>query len=316
MVCGAIKRGNVHVEPLTPLLPMFPEFGVEGRPAQIAHCLRALKQGLDTLTEFWYFAQLQCCSTLTHVSRQDVGILDAEDRKTPDSLPEPYMVPDCPDNALLHFGDWQGTFDSPMPDGNNPDKPPKFLAKIHNANESRQVVVKFVYNYSGTYGEAVHKCLQDLQLAPTLYSVETLHRGLVMVVMEHLTFVESTGGWVELDAFEGKLGTNGKAVRTKLEIIIDHLQSNRMVHTDLRPKNIMIKVDRNRDIIMAGDEPTLSVIDFDWGGLVGDVCYPPFLNPKIPWPTGAKAYQKVGMDDDKTLLNNWWEAFVKGHPVQ
>jgi len=41
-----------------------------------------------------------------------------------------------------------------------------------------------------------------------------------------------------------------------------------MVHVDLRPKNFMVKVDRNRDI-MSDDEPTLSVIDFDWAGLVG-----------------------------------------------
>jgi hypothetical protein len=199
-----------------------------------------------------------------------------------------------------------------MPDANNPDKPPRFLARIHNANESRRVVVKFVYNYSGTYGEAVHKYLHDLGLAPFLHSAETLHRGLVMVVMEHLAFEEGTGGWVELDDFEGKLGTNEAAVRTKLERIIDRLQSNRMVHADLRPKNIMIKVGPNRDIVMAEDEPILSVIDFDWGGLVGEVCYPPLLNKKIPWPTGAKAYQKVGKDDDRTLLNNWWGAFVKG----
>jgi hypothetical protein len=203
-----------------------------------------------------------------------------------------------------------------MPDSNNPDKPPRFLARIHSANESRQVVVKFVYSYSGKYGEAVHEYLHGLGLAPILYSAKTLHRGLVMVVMEHLTFNEGTGGWVELDAFEGKLGTHETVVRTKLERVIDHLQSNGMVHADLRPKNIMIKVDQNHDIIMAEDEPTLSVIDFDWAGTVDKACYPPLLNKKIPWPTGAKAYQKVGKEDDRTLLNNWWDAFVKGHPVK
>jgi hypothetical protein len=199
-----------------------------------------------------------------------------------------------------------------MSGSNNPDKPPKFLAEVHNANEPRQVLVKFVYNYSGTYGEVVHRHLQDLGLAPVLYCAETLHRGLVMVVMEHLTFEEGTGGWMELDSFEGKLGANETAVRNKLEEIIGCLQSKEMVHADLRPKNIMIKVDRNRDISMAEGEPTLSVIDFDWGGLVGEACYPPFLNPKIPWPGGANAYEKVGKDDDKTLLDNWWGKFVKG----
>ena len=53
MVCGAVKRENAHVEPLTPLLPMFPGYGIEGRPVQLAHCLRALKEGLDSLKNFW-----------------------------------------------------------------------------------------------------------------------------------------------------------------------------------------------------------------------------------------------------------------------
>jgi len=60
-----------------------------------------------------------------------------------------------------------------MHDGNNPDKPPRFLAKIHKANESHQVVVKFVYNYSGTCGKDVHEYLQSLGLAPLLYSAMT-----------------------------------------------------------------------------------------------------------------------------------------------
>ena len=31
MVCGAVKREHAHVEPLTPLLPMLPGYGIEGR---------------------------------------------------------------------------------------------------------------------------------------------------------------------------------------------------------------------------------------------------------------------------------------------
>ena len=53
MVCGAVIRKNVHVEPLTTFIPMFPEYGIEGRQSQLAHCLRALKQGLDALRKFW-----------------------------------------------------------------------------------------------------------------------------------------------------------------------------------------------------------------------------------------------------------------------
>ncbi|PVF91271.1 hypothetical protein CPB86DRAFT_830669 [Serendipita vermifera] len=46
--------------------------------------------------------------------------------------------------------------------------------------------------------------------------------------------------------------------------------------------------------------------------MVGDVRYPPFLNPKVPWPTGVEAYQKVGEEDDRILLHNWWDGFVRG----
>ncbi|KAG8776178.1 hypothetical protein FRC16_004601 [Serendipita sp. 398] len=307
MICGAIYHENAHIEPLTPLLPMFPEIGIEGRPAKIAHCLRALKEGLDAIQEFW----------------QRAGILDNTNRKaTTDKLSEPYLVFDCPDNDLLRFEEWQGTFESLMPDRNKIEKPPtdespRFLAKIHKAGDKHQyqVVVKFVYNHSGVYGTDVHQYLSDNELAPTLHWTKNLHRGLVMVVMKHLQLEKDIGGWVELDAFKGKLGTRASAVRKELEKIIRLLQAKRMVHADLRPKNIMVKVDGNGDIITGTEEPFLSVIDFDWSGTVGEVCYPPFLNSRIRWPEGAKAYQKIGEKDDSILLENWWDAFEKGQPA-
>jgi hypothetical protein len=73
-----------------------------------------------------------------------------------------------------------------------------------------------------------------------------------MVVMEHLSFQEGTGGWVKLGAFKGKLDDMADPVRNELEAIIRHLQAQQMVHADMRPKNIMTKVDRqHRIVIMA-----------------------------------------------------------------
>ena len=217
--------------------------------------------------------------------------------------------PNCPDDGLLRFDDWEGKFQSPIHDQESTYKPPCFLAKLRKADEEVQVVVKFVYNYSGTYGKATHEYLHRFELAPRLYSAVDLHRGLVMVVMEHLGFQEGIGGWVELDTFEKKLDIMAGAVRKKLDTIISCLQEQKMVHADLRPKNIMVQVDGQRR--MTKDEPVLSVIDFDWSGTVGDARYPPFLNPEVPWPPEAKGYGKVGEDDDRILLNNWWGAFVQ-----
>ena len=220
--------------------------------------------------------------------------------------------PRCPDNGLLHFGDWEGTFESPVHNNKDLYKAPCFLANLRDVRNPKcsgdvQVVVKFVYNHSGTYGTATHEFLYDLELAPRLYSAVNLHRGLVMVVMEHLAFREGIGGWVELDTFEKRLGDKADAVRKKLEEIIDHLQKHNMVHADLRPKNIMVAVDGQRGMT---SELILKVIDFDWAGTVGEVRYPPLLNPHIQWPSGAKGYAKVGGGDDLILLNNWWPTFV------
>jgi hypothetical protein len=189
------------------------------------------------------------------------------------------------------------------------DKLPCFLAKLYKAGNEHQVsvVVKFVYNYSGTYGTAVHQYLHGLGLAPRLYSAEDLHCGLVMVVMEYLTSEE----WVELETFKGKLGVKADAIRRKLEKIVGLLQEQKMVHGDLRPKNMMIKVDQTGEIVMFEGEPFLLIVDFDWSGRAGEVRYPPFLNQKIPWPAGAEAYQHIGENDDKILLDNLWDSFTR-----
>ena len=218
--------------------------------------------------------------------------------------------PVCPDDHFLRFDDWEGTFKSPMHHSKSPDKAPCFLADLRKPGSDVQVVVKFIYKYSGTYGKATHDYLHSLGLAPRLYSVIDLHHGLVMVVMEHLSFQEDIGGWVELGTFEAKLGDMADPVRKKLEAIIGHLQARQMVHADLRPRNIMVKVDGQRRMVTSGSEPVLSLIDFDWGGVVGEACYPPFLNHCIRWPAGAEGYSKVGRDDDRALLDNWWGAFV------
>lgn len=239
-----------------------------------------------------------------------MGVTSGADEKlTIDKTPKQH--PDCPDNGLLRFDDWEGIFESPMDDKRNSGKPPCFLATLRKGDVKVSVVVKFVYSYTGTYGKATHEYLHGLGLAPQLYSAVNLHRGLVMVIMEHLAFQKGIGGWVELETFEKRLGTMAGAVRKKLDKIIDLLQDQNMVHADLRPKNIMVQVDKHHQITMSETEPALSLVDFDWAGTVDEVSYPPCLNRQIPWPTAAKGFKKVGGNDDRILLDNWWKAFVE-----
>jgi hypothetical protein len=74
-----------------------------------------------------------------------------------------------------------------------------------------------------------------------------------------------------------------------------------MAHAGLCPRDIVIK-------IMAEDEPALAIIDSDGLDLADEVRYPLFLNEAVPWTTGAKVYQKVGEDNDRILLDNWWDG--------
>ena len=218
--------------------------------------------------------------------------------------------PKCPDNGLLRFDDWQGTFESPMHNDKNLTKAPSFLAKLHKLGNDVQVVVKFIYNDSGTYGKVVHEYLHSLGLAPRLYSAGVLHHGLVMAVMEHLAFQDGIGGWVELYTFENRLGNMAGAVRKKLEQIIACLQERGMVHADLRPKNIMVKVDEQRRMTMSEGEPVLSLIDFDWAGMYS-IRHSSVL--KFSGQRGAECFKKVGPDDDRILLDNCPEYYCSRH---
>lgn len=139
------------------------------------------------------------------------------------------------------------------------DKAPCFLPNLSKPGNDVHVVVKFIYKYSGTYGKATHEYLHSLGLAPRLYSVMNSHHGPVMVVMEHLSFQEGIGGWVELDTFKARLGDMADLVR-RLEAIIGHLRAQQMAHANLRPRNIMVKVEGQCRMVTSW-ERTRSLID-------------------------------------------------------
>ena len=46
------------------------------------------------------------------------------------------------------------------------------------------------------------------------------------------------------------------------------------------------------------------LIDFDWSGAEGRVCYPGYLNGEIPWAAGVAAHQPILQAHDVQLLDN------------
>jgi len=108
--------------------------------------------------------------------------------------------------------------------------------------------------------------MADTGLAPKLYGYAEVEGAPTAYVMKYL----DPCAWETLHQF---LKSNAAAVdRTQLQealdSIIEKLESKNYVHGDLRSNNIMIRTD------VMDESVELKVVDFDWAGEVGQVCYP------------------------------------------
>ena len=65
-------------------------------------------------------------------------------------------------------------------------------------------------------------------------------------------------------------------------------------HGDMRLPNVAVH--------LAGQQWHVRFLDFDWAGVAGEDTYPPFMNPEIKWPSGARAYAVILSEHDATLL--------------
>ena len=120
------------------------------------------------------------------------------------------------------------------------------------AGEPDVVVVKFAYSYC----EAAHRLLDKISLAPRLrYCDQVESIGMYVVVMDFVGGKHIVAPRQDQD-FANKLRT---AVQT--------LHDANFVHGDLREPNILVTKDGG-----------MKIIDFDWCGKDGEVCYPFDIN--------------------------------------
>lgn len=131
----------------------------------------------------------------------------------------------------------------------------------------QSVYVKFV----DRYGVEVHEHLAKLGFAPKLWWFGEVVGGAFMVVMD-----EVKGRTVQ-DYLDDKDTLLEKDL-IGLDVALGHLRSGHFVHGDLRPPNVVMRV--NDD-----GTTTAVLIDFDWAGKAGKVRYPRGrLNRKVKWP--------------------------------
>ena len=172
----------------------------------------------------------------------------------PASIERP-MLPQL--NRLRRYHD----FLSPAPTGDSSSSQyiefqmEEFLAKdirrhIYFASSSSgDIVVKLTPSYS----PELHAFCARLGYAPKLYAYERLAGGIFTVAMEYITG--------EMLAPSSDPALQVKWITT-LQDIVGNMHRNEL-HGDLRPPNIMVVKDE------------LMLLDFDWGGKVGEAQYPP-----------------------------------------
>ncbi|KAG8961353.1 hypothetical protein FRC03_005451 [Tulasnella sp. 419] len=84
------------------------------------------------------------------------------------------------------------------------------------------------------------------------------------------------------------------------------MEKEKLVHSDIRPNNLMIKIDKDgQPIPNDKGDVCLKIIDFDRGGKSGEVYYPLERNNSIFWPAGPGEAIVVG--HDRELVGEWFD---------
>ncbi|GLB44376.1 hypothetical protein LshimejAT787_1700030 [Lyophyllum shimeji] len=169
-----------------------------------------------------------------------------------------------------------------------------FLATLDSAN-GRPIVVKFVQRY----GEAVHKLLAGLGMAPGLLYCGPIGGHGVSYGELQMVVMESVQGKTLADYFDS--GPLPRDVVAAVEEGIKAIHAAGFVYADLRRPNIMIADAVDRDIETSLGE-RVKFIDFDWAGKAGDIRYPLHLSDSIRTPTGASEYELIQKTHDTKML--------------
>ncbi|KAF8123117.1 hypothetical protein EV363DRAFT_1548941 [Boletus edulis] len=120
-----------------------------------------------------------------------------------------------------------------------------------------------VVKLTRSYSPELHAFCARLGYAPKLYAYERLAGGIIAVAMEYITTLQG---------------------------IVGNMHENEFVHGDLRPPNIMVVKDE------------VMLLDFDWGGKVGEAQYPPVrLHPQLEEGRSMSSVDITKEDDDRVL---------------
>jgi len=174
-------------------------------------------------------------------------------------------------------------------------------------------VAKLVYRH---YGVVVHQALyqpeasnpQGPNQAPKLHGWS--HKPGIdacVYIMEYLLPPSFDGpGWYTLaELNQDMVAKKLDLIYSVLTNIVNRLITLKLVHGDLRPNNIMIRM-QDRTLIAKPVE--IKVVDFEWADKVGVARYPQNRNEDIGYP--GKAGGLIGWDDDLDMINKWRKGML------
>jgi serine/threonine protein kinase len=150
------------------------------------------------------------------------------------------------------------------------------------------ILIKFTRRYS----EAAHRHCADHSVAPKLFAVKQLPGGWIMVVMEYLDEKD----YKRLTVSSSDHGRLSKEVRRAIEI----LHGGNFVHGDIRNVNLMMACEWDERT----DARNIRMVDFDWAGPEGEVCYPAHLNTKsVARPEGVTDGSLIKKEHDVAMVD-------------
>ncbi|KAJ2936627.1 hypothetical protein H1R20_g456, partial [Candolleomyces eurysporus] len=160
---------------------------------------------------------------------------------------------------------------------------------------TKEILVKF----SKTYSIELHDYCFEQGHAPRVYGFERLPGGWYGIAMEYL---------------EDTVSLDRSHLKDEVMRLMKGFHDKDLVHGDLRSANIRVRP-RDEARVQEGEEDKqFWVIDFDWGGKVGEAKYPTFLlNEAL---TRGRDHPEGGLkiykdDDERVVRDMFWELGLK-----
>ncbi|KAF9488050.1 hypothetical protein BDN71DRAFT_1594137 [Pleurotus eryngii] len=181
-------------------------------------------------------------------------------------------------------------------------EPDKRVYHARRDDTKAPICIKFSLRYS----QDAHGATFNAGYAPELLAVKNVGDWF-MIVMDDVS-----GEYTTLEALKSQGGVDLAAIRDHMQKGLDILHKE-YVHGDVRAVNLLV---RNADIENGArlGERSVLLVDWDWGGRIGEACYPHNINPDIARAKGATAGAEIQPAHDIWMLKTATGLMLKDEP--